>query len=47
MIEGSYTDDQLIAVFWGMKDNIRQPAADYPAGKRLRLEVVPLRRAGG
>jgi alginate O-acetyltransferase complex protein AlgJ len=45
VVQGSYSDGQVIAVFWGMKDNIRQPAADYPAGIRLRLELTPLRKA--
>ena len=34
--EGQYRDNQVIAVFWGMKDNIRQPAADYSGGGRFR-----------
>lgn len=46
VVEGGYPDAPLIAVFWGMKDNVRQPAADYPEGMRLRLKVVPLRKAG-
>jgi alginate O-acetyltransferase complex protein AlgJ len=45
VVAGTYDGDRLIAVFWGMKDNIRQPAADYREGMRLRLRIVPLRKA--
>jgi len=43
--EGRYADDQIIAVLWGLKDNVLQPAAGYAPGKRLRLRLVPLRYA--
>ncbi len=46
IIEGDYRDGELLAVFWGMKNNVRQAAADYGAGKKLRLELVPLSKAG-
>jgi hypothetical protein len=42
LVAGTYADGQLIAVFWGMKDNVLQPAAHYALGKRLHLKVVPL-----
>jgi alginate O-acetyltransferase complex protein AlgJ len=45
VVEGRYEDDHIIAVFWGMKDNVRLPAADYSTGKRLRLYVLPMRKA--
>ena len=45
VVEGTYEDDQVIAVFWGMKDNVRLPAADYPVGTRLQLKLVPMRKA--
>ncbi len=46
VIEGDYRDAEILAVFWGMRNNVRLAAADYPAGKRLRLELVPLSKAG-
>ena len=45
VVEGTLHDSQAIAVLWGMRDNVRLPAADYPSGKRLRLKLVPLRKA--
>lgn len=45
VVEGAYGEGQIIAVLWGLKDNVRQPAASYAAGKRLRLKLVPLRQA--
>ncbi len=42
---GRYSDGQMIAVFYGMKDNVLLPAAHYAAGQRLRLKVVPLAQA--
>ncbi len=45
VLEGSPNDDHVIAVFWGMKENVRLPPADYGAGKRLRLSLTPLRKA--
>ena len=45
VVDGTCKDDHVIAVFWGMKDNVRLPAADYSAGKRLLLKVVPMRKA--
>ena len=45
VVEGTHEDDQVIAVFWGMKDNVRLPAADYAVGKQLRLKLVPIRKA--
>jgi hypothetical protein len=45
VFEGATRDDQMIAVFWGMKDNVLLPAADYHAGQRLRLKAVPLKKA--
>ena len=44
-VEGDYADDQMIAVFWGMRDNVLLPAAGYKPGQRLRLKVVSLREA--
>jgi alginate O-acetyltransferase complex protein AlgJ len=46
VIEGSYADGQLIAVMWGMKDNVLLPAAHYQPGKRLRLHLVPFNQGG-
>jgi hypothetical protein len=45
VVDGICQDDHVIAVFWGMKDNVRLPAADYSQGKRLRLKLVPMRKA--
>ncbi len=45
VVEGNYADNYLIAVFWGMRDNVLLPAAQYAPGQRLRLKVVPLRQA--
>jgi alginate O-acetyltransferase complex protein AlgJ len=42
---GSYADQQLLAVFWAMKDNEWLPAARYAPGDRLRLRLVLLRNA--
>jgi alginate O-acetyltransferase complex protein AlgJ len=47
VVEGGYGDGHMIAVFWGMRDNVLLPAADYAPGKRLRLRVVPLWQAPG
>jgi hypothetical protein len=35
----------MLAVLWGMRDNVRLPAASYAEGTRLKLKVVPLRKA--
>ena len=45
VVDGTLKDDHVIAVFWGMRDNVRLPAADYSPGKRLRLNLVPMRKA--
>ena len=45
VIEGTPRDDQMIAVFWGMRDNVLLPAADYHSGQRLRLKAVSLKKA--
>ncbi len=45
VLEGSAGDDHVIAVFLGMKDNVRLPAADYAAGGRLKLKLTPFRKA--
>ena len=29
VVEGATRDDHMIAVFWGMRDNVLLPAADY------------------
>jgi hypothetical protein len=47
VVEGRCDDGQVIAVFWGMRDNVLLPAAHYAPGQRLRLKVVPLRQAPG
>lgn len=39
---GEYDGDELIAVFWGMRDSKLQPAARFSAGQRHRLTVQPL-----
>jgi SGNH hydrolase-like domain, acetyltransferase AlgX len=45
VVEGALRDDQLIAIFWGMRDNVLLPAANYRAGQRLRLEAVSIKKA--
>jgi alginate O-acetyltransferase complex protein AlgJ len=45
VVNGDFQDDHVIAVFWGMRDNVRLPAADYAPGKRVRLNLVPMRQA--
>jgi hypothetical protein len=45
VVNGTCHDTHVIAVFWGMKDNVRLPAADYGAGKRLQIKLLPLRKA--
>ena len=45
VVGGAFKDNHVIAVFWGMRDNVRLPAADYSLGKRLRLNLVPMRQA--
>jgi alginate O-acetyltransferase complex protein AlgJ len=47
VVEGNYGEGHLIAVFWGMRDNVLLPPAHYALGKRLRLQVVPFRQATG
>ena len=47
VLNGEFKDDYVIGVFWGMKDNVRLPAADYSHGKRHRLNLVPMRQAPG
>jgi alginate O-acetyltransferase complex protein AlgJ len=44
VLEGQYADGRLIAVMWGMKDNVLLPAAHYQPGKRLRLHLVPFQQ---
>lgn len=45
VVEGRYSEAEIIAVLWGLKDNVLQPAAGHAPGKRLRLRLVPLRHA--
>jgi alginate O-acetyltransferase complex protein AlgJ len=42
---GACRHDQIIAAFWGLKDDRTQPAAGYAPGDRFRLTLVPLARA--
>jgi alginate O-acetyltransferase complex protein AlgJ len=44
VLEGTYADEQMIVVMWGMKNNVLLPAAGYGPGKHLRLHLVPLRQ---
>jgi hypothetical protein len=39
---GEYDGDELIAVFWGMRNSRLQPAAKFSAGQRHRLTIQPL-----
>jgi alginate O-acetyltransferase complex protein AlgJ len=43
---GSYDDSELVVVFWAMKDNEWLPAASYSVGDRLRMTLIPLKKAG-
>lgn len=38
---GDYDGDELLAVFWGMRDAKLQPAAKFSAGDRHRLTIQP------
>ena len=38
---GEYQGEQLLAVFWGMKDARLQPAARFSAGQKHRLTIEP------
>ena len=38
VVDGTVRDDHVIAVFWGMRDNVRLPAADYSDGKAAPVE---------
>ncbi|MGD8238082.1 MAG: hypothetical protein PVH68_05985 [Armatimonadota bacterium] len=38
---GGYDGDDLLAVFWGMRDAKLQPAAKFTTGQRHRLTVEP------
>jgi len=38
---GSYEGDEVLAVFWGMRDSKRQPAADFKPGQRHKLTIQP------
>jgi alginate O-acetyltransferase complex protein AlgJ len=42
---GTYDSPEILAVFWGMKNNVWFPAARYSTGDRLRIRVIPLKRA--
>ena len=42
---GSYDDSELVVVFWAMKDNAWLPAASYSVGDRLRMTLIPLKKA--
>ena len=39
---GKYAEDELLAVYWGMRDRKRQPAADFSPGQRHTLTIEPL-----
>ncbi len=39
---GDYSGDELIAVFWGMRNSKLQPAAKFSPGQRHRLTIQPL-----
>ncbi len=39
---GDYQGDELIAVFWGMRDSKLQPPARFSTGQRHRLAIQPL-----
>jgi hypothetical protein len=38
---GEYEERELLAVFWGMRDNKLEPAASFEEGQRHRLTIVP------
>jgi len=38
---GQYDADELLAVFWGMRDAELQPAARFAAGQRHTLTIQP------
>jgi hypothetical protein len=39
---GDYDGQELIAVFWGMRESKLQPAAKFSPGQRHRLRIQPL-----
>jgi len=39
MEQGEYEDDELLAVFWGMKDSKLMPAAQFKIGEKHRLSL--------
>lgn len=41
VVNGSYGGDELLAVFWGMRDGKLEPAARFTTGQRHRLTVEP------
>jgi hypothetical protein len=42
VVSGSYGDQELLAVFWGMRDNKLEPAAKFKKGQRQTLHLTPL-----
>lgn len=43
--EGSCGHDEILAAFWGLRDNQPQPSGQHAPGERLRLTLVPLAKA--
>jgi len=42
--QGDYQDDDLLAVFWGMKDSKLMPAARFQPGEKHRLKLEPFEK---
>jgi alginate O-acetyltransferase complex protein AlgJ len=47
VVQGSCPHDQVIAAFWGLRDNLPQPAARYVPGDHFQLTLTPLAHAAG
>lgn len=41
VVSGSYGEDELLAVFWGMRDGKLEPAARFTTGQSHRLTIEP------
>lgn len=42
--QGEYQDDELLAVFWGMRDSKLMPAAKFQPGERHKLKLEPFEK---
>jgi alginate O-acetyltransferase complex protein AlgJ len=45
VVEGKYTDDKILAVFWAMKKNVWLPPAKYAPGRHVRVKLIPMKEA--